>query len=243
MKIQHKLAILVFSTLVSAVWAEKSPAPASAEKPAVKAEAIPDVPPEDWQSWARWADARFRVNDGQGHGPDIGSDEWAGAVGKLLNVAGDNGQALELKSEPWKQAVEKKLGWNPTGPGESRALLSSHDTIARFVGTAERKCMGLTSLCPDRCGHSGKMATFAIEKYLFHQKPGEYGDEKQEQFLVLVENNMNESKIPKEIREQILALKPGDRVRLQWAHDYVTRDGSKFPDRPITGIRLMPDFQ
>lgn len=47
-----------------------------------------------------------------------------------------------------------------------------------------------SDLCPDRCGHSGKLATFAIVKYLRYEKPGEFGDPRQEQFLVLIEDNM-----------------------------------------------------
>lgn len=231
------LVLLAFFTLVPVMGADPSPAQAGGIDG--KASVIPDTPPEAWEPWVKWVDARLRVNDEHGHGPDVGSDEWAGAVGKWLELdAGDAGHP-DLKSQVWRKEVEKRLGWNPTSPGESRALLSSHDVIARFVGITEHRCRGLTALCPDRCGHSGQLATFAIEKYLFHQKPGPYGDEKQERFLVLIENHVNPPHLPDAIRKQILALKPGASVRLQWVHDYVTREGSKFPDRPITSLRVL----
>jgi hypothetical protein len=103
--------------------------------------------------------------------------------------------------------------------------------------------MGLTTLCPDRCGESGKLATFAIVKYLAYEKPGQYGDPKQEQFMVLIEDNMKNPKVPKAIRDAVLALKPGDLVRLQWNHDYVTREGSKFPERPIKNLSVLTKEQ
>ena len=117
-----------------------------------------------------------------------------------------------------------------------RVLLSSHDTEATFVGLTDHRCLGKTSLCPDRCGHSGKLATFKIVKYLDYKKPGEYGDPKKEDFMVLIEDNLKQSKVPQAIRDAILALKPGDLVHLKWNHDYVTKGGSKYPDRPIVAL-------
>jgi hypothetical protein len=124
-----------------------------------------------------------------------------------------------------------------------RVLLSSHDTEATFVGLKDHRCMGRTSLCPDRCGDSGKLATFKIVKYLDYKKPGEYGDPKQESFMVLIEDNMKHPKVPQAIRDAILALKPGDLVHLKWNHDYVTKGGSKFPDRPIVALAPINPLQ
>ncbi len=139
------------------------------------------------------------------------------------------GHGPDLKSGEWRAAVEKKLK-----PQEKRELLSAHDTIALFTGLKDHKCLGRTSLCPDECGHSGKLATFEIVKYLNYEKPGEFGDPKQEQFQILIEDNMGNVKVPAGIREAILALKPGDEIHLKWNHDFVTRDGSSFPERTIT---------
>ena len=138
---------------------------------------------------------------------------------------------------PWNKPLPKKEAVRE----DKRDLLSSHDTEARFTGLTDHQCMGRTSNCPDRCGDSGKLATFTIVKYLAYEKPGEYGDPKQEQFRVLIEDNLKNPKVPVAIRDAILALKPGDLVHLKWNHDYVTKDGSKFPERPITEISVIKD--
>ncbi len=203
-----------------------------------------DRPPEAWTAWAKWAEKLHPVTDKQGHGPDIGSDEWSGALDKQLKIRDAAGHGPDVGSDEWRRAVEKKLMPKADpAPGQQRDLLSSHDTVARFTGLKDHQCMGLTALCPDRCGESGKLATFAIVKYLAYQKPGEYGDPKQEQFMVLIEDNMKNPKVPKAIRDAILALKPGDLVRLQWNHDYVTQDGSKFPERPIRKLSVLTKEQ
>lgn len=130
----------------------------------------------------------------------------------------------------------------PAPAAEQRELLSSHDTIARFTGISDHRCRGLTALCPDRCGHSGRLATFEIVKYLAYQKPGKYGDEKGKTFSVLIEDNLKNAKVPEAILKSINSLKPGALVHLQWNHDYITRDGSRFPERPIVRVEeLTPE--
>ena len=119
-------------------------------------------------------------------------------------------------------------------------LLAVHKTEATFKGTREHKCLGLTSLCPDQCGHSGTMVTFTIDKYTDYQKPGEYGDPKQETFQFLLEDNMKNAKVPDDIAAIIRALKPGDKVILEWEHRYMNRDGSRYPERPITKLKKIP---
>ena len=42
--------------------------------------------PKDWAAWAKWAEKLHPITDAQGHGPDIGSDEWANAIAKRLGV-------------------------------------------------------------------------------------------------------------------------------------------------------------
>ena len=187
-----------------------------------------DAPPKDWTAWAKWAEQQHRITDAQGHGPDIGSDEWANALAKRLGVIDAQGHGPDLKSDEWRAAVEKKLK-----PQEKRELLSSHDTTARFTGLKEHKCMGRTSLCPDDCGHSGKLATFEILEYIHYEKSATYGDPKQVTFEILIEDNKQKAKVPAEIHKAILALKPGDTVRLKWNHDYVTRAGAGAPEPVI----------
>jgi hypothetical protein len=49
---------------------------------------------------------------------------------------------------------------------------------------------------------------------------------------------MGNAKVPAPIAKAILALKPGDLVHLQWNHNYVTKDGSSSPERPIQKIEI-----
>ncbi|MFN6270776.1 MAG: hypothetical protein ACK40T_10320 [Akkermansiaceae bacterium] len=137
------------------------------------------------------------------------------------------------------QAIEVELERDDTGKDaalKKRELLSSHSTVAKFIGIKDHECLGKTSLCPVRCGHSGKLATFEIIEYLDYQKLGEYGDPKQTSFQVLIRDNLGKAKIPAEILSIIESLKTDTKVKLSWNHDYVTRDKTSSPERPITKI-------
>jgi len=204
-------------------------------------------PPAEWQAWADWVEKQFPITDEHGHGPDIGGDEWMGALGRRLGVIDAEGHGPDPGSDEWRQAVVHRLAAvQPAKPaaeaepepqaGEKRELLSAHQTEATFDGLRQHICRGLTALCPDDCGHSGRMAVFTITKYLRHEKPGEFGDGEQSSFQVLVDDNHGNPKLPAATRDAILALKPGVAVRLDWNHDYVTRDGSSFPERVITRV-------
>jgi hypothetical protein len=133
-----------------------------------------------------------------------------------------------------------------TQPTETRELLSEHKTIARFTGLIDRKCMGRTSLCPDRCGHSGPFATFEIVHYLHYDKPGQYGEEPQSRWMFHVQDNMGNVKEKPEIVAAARALQVGGLVYLEWRHDYVTRTfpgggTGKFPDRPVIKLQAVTD--
>jgi hypothetical protein len=129
---------------------------------------------------------------------------------------------------------------------EKRELLSLHDTVARFAGLHPHTCRGLTSLCPDRCGHSGDMAVFDVVRYVRYEKPGQYGDPQGKEFRFLVQDTMKNPKVPQELAARVAALKEGDLVRLTWRHEYVTRTegggSSSFPERPVAVIeKLKPE--
>lgn len=128
---------------------------------------------------------------------------------------------------------------NGADAGDKRELLSKHETVAQFQGITFQRCMFRTSLCPDRCGHSGNLASFRILKYLAYEKPGQYGDARQTRYLFMVEDSQKNAKITKELKEIVDGLKPGDYVRLNWQHDYVTRSGSKFPDRVVQKLEKL----
>ena len=152
---------------------------------------------------------------------------------RLLKTGQAPGGAFSAKS---LQAAPKHDAMRKDPAPEKRELLSSHATVAKFIGIKDHRCMGRTSLCPDRCGDSGKLATFEIIEYLDYQKPGEYGDPKQTTFHVLIRDNQGSAKIPDEILFIIDSLKPDAKVKLAWRHDYVTKDQASFPERPITKI-------
>jgi len=117
--------------------------------------------------------------------------------------------------------------------------LSRHETVAEFQGTSDHRCLGLTSLCPDRCGHSGTLASFRIVKYLTYAKLGEYGDPQCEHFDFLIEDNLKQLKVPAAIHSAVSSLKPGSGVLFAWNHDYVTVDGSSAPERPVTQLEQI----
>jgi hypothetical protein len=128
-------------------------------------------------------------------------------------------------------------------PKEKRELLARNETIAEFSGVAYQQCRGLTSLCPDKCGGSGDFATFRIVKYVKYDKPGEYGDPKQTDYTFQVIDNMKNLKVPKAISDTVAGLKKGDLVVLDWNHDYVTKDGSSSPERPIVKLEKVTKEQ
>jgi len=125
--------------------------------------------------------------------------------------------------------------------GTNTVTLARHATVSEFEGSNYHECLGLTSLCPDKCGQSGTVATFKIVQYLNYEKLGEYGDPKCEQFVFMVEDNMKNPKVPNDIRNTVNSLKKGDRVLLSWNHDYVTVGGSSGPERPITKLEKLAD--
>lgn len=122
---------------------------------------------------------------------------------------------------------------------DKRELLSKHQTVAQFQGVASRTCRGLTALCPDKCGQSGNFASFRIVKYLAYEKPGQYGDPQQKDYVFQVEDNMKNAKSPAAVREAVAGLKTDDYVLLDWNHDYVTKDGSSSPERPIQKLQKI----
>lgn len=126
---------------------------------------------------------------------------------------------------------------------QAAEVLAEHQTISVFMGFQERPCMGRTALCPDRCGHAKKVAVFKVLNYVSYDKPGEYGDEKQTEFYV----DMNETKPQlfqdKAILTEINKLTPGQVVVLNWEHLYVTDQGSKYPTRPVTLLEPVKDLE
>jgi hypothetical protein len=120
----------------------------------------------------------------------------------------------------------------PASAGQGSAeVLSSHRTKAVYEGARHLPCRHRTSLCPDRCGHARDVAVFRITEYVAYDKPGEYGDGKATEFLLPL---AADEEVTPEILAAAKALAKGDAVHLDWLHEYVTKDGSKYPRRRVT---------
>ena len=145
----------------------------------------------------------------------------------VLALAGTALAACSCGNAPEENAA-------PAKPARTAERLSRHDADAVFAGTREHVCRVLTTLCPDRCGRSGTLAVFRVEKYNAYEKPGQYGDPQADEFAFMLLSTTGASDVPAEIAERVRALAPGDKVRLVWEHVYVTdENGSRFPERVV----------
>ena len=99
----------------------------------------------------------------------------------------------------------------------------------------------MTSLCPDKCGASGTLAVFRVERYNAYEKPGKYGDPKTDEFSFMLQSTTGTSDVSPETAALVRALKPAARVRLVWEHIYVSdENGSRFPERVVRKIEPLP---
>ena len=118
----------------------------------------------------------------------------------------------------------------------SRELLSRHVCEARFTGY-EDSMDPMLRVHPPRPAR--KLAVFSIEKYLDYEKPGEYGDGRAERFTISPDECADAA-----IATTLASLSPGDRVKLAWNHDYVTRTDEgggviKSPERPVVLLEKL----
>lgn len=149
-------------------------------------------------------------------------------------IALQSGAAEKGSEKLPDSAVEKPAGIKENAEERKGVkLLADHQTLAVLGGIDFRLCRGLTSLCPKECGHSGEFANFTIKKYLKYKKHDQYGDPEQTEFLIQVSDYNKKPKGDPAIAKTVGALKKGDFVLLSWRHDYVTKDGTSSPDRPI----------
>lgn len=59
--------------------------------------------------WNRQVDAKVITGDGQGHGPDIGSDEWKSVVEFKLGIR-DQPDLPDRGSDDWCQLIDRMVG-------------------------------------------------------------------------------------------------------------------------------------
>eukprot|EP00112_Aurelia_sp_Birch-Aquarium-sp1_P009349 Seg20596.1 transcript_id=Seg20596.1/GoldUCD/mRNA.D3Y31 product="hypothetical protein" protein_id=Seg20596.1/GoldUCD/D3Y31 len=81
--------------------------------------------------------------------------------------------------------------------------------------------MGMTMQCPNECGHSGEFALFDIVEYKTYEKPGQYGDAKQKKYVIQITTTVKEPLPNQAAIATIKKLKAGDKVTLNWNHNYV----------------------
>lgn len=113
-------------------------------------------------------------------------------------------------------------------------LLAVHEAICEYTGLMHFPCMHLTSLCPDRCGHAHDACVFKVLEYTKYEKPGQYGDEKQENIYI------DTKKVPysqkPEILEILKTLEVGKKYRVVYHHLYVNDGHCARPERPAIEI-------
>ena len=69
-----------------------------------QAGAEPGTPCSD--DWNRYVEKKIVSGDGQGHGPDLGSDEWKGVVEFKLGIRGQAGLPAR-DSQEWCELIDK----------------------------------------------------------------------------------------------------------------------------------------
>lgn len=83
-----------------------APSAGTATHHAQESHAEPEaIPPHGTPAWNRIVESRLHITDSAGHGPDIGSDEWMGAVTKKSGIS----TTLKPGSEAWYRAVDARV--------------------------------------------------------------------------------------------------------------------------------------
>ena len=113
-------------------------------------------------------------------------------------------------------------------------VLAINEVIATFTKIEHVPCHFMTALCPDRCDHATDAAIFKVDEYLKYEKPGKYGDDKVEEFAWDLKPSADANKLHPEYVEQVKALKPGQKVKLNWTHFYVDDGCCQSPERRVT---------
>lgn len=119
-------------------------------------------------------------------------------------------------------------------------VLAKHNTIAKFEGSKFRLCRGRTAACPEKCGDSGEYANFTILRYTEYEKPGKYGDPKQESYSIQISDFHKKPVGDPELAKTIASLKQGDEVVLGWNHLYgEIQPGLMSPKRVVVELKKV----
>ena len=113
-------------------------------------------------------------------------------------------------------------------------VLCINEVKATFTEKKHFPCRFRTALCPDRCNHAKDAAVFKIDEYLKYEKPGQYGDDKKDNFTWDLNPTADSNKLHPEYLEIVKGLQPGDKVRINWTHFYIHDDNGAHPERSVT---------
>jgi uncharacterized protein len=69
------------------------------------------------QEWYRFIEGKMATGDGQGHGPDLGSDEWQSVVEFKLGIRGKAEVPLR-NSDAWCRSIDQRLRSSRMGEAE-----------------------------------------------------------------------------------------------------------------------------
>lgn len=70
------------------------------------------------EAWYRMIDEKVQTGDGQGHGPDLGSDEWKSAVEFKLGIRGDP-DLPRRDTEAWCRHIDRLVRSSRGASGQS----------------------------------------------------------------------------------------------------------------------------
>ncbi|AEY01389.1 lipoprotein [Oceanimonas sp. GK1] len=85
--------------------------------------------------WAQWVEQQVNTGDGQGHGPDTGSEEWQSVVEFRLGIRGDAG-VPERNTQAWCEYIDGLVRQGPSfscenvRPGSIEALICNDPGLA-----------------------------------------------------------------------------------------------------------------
>ena len=121
---------------------------------------------------------------------------------------------------------------------EEREVMFSYVSSATFMGARHQPCRHMTSLCPDRCGHATDVYSFRLDTLATTKN-----EASSHVRWVTPETEGGTHMVGESDLKQYLdlakSLSPGDKVILEWSHDYVTVGGSSGPDRPVTKLAAL----
>ena len=94
---------------------------------------IPEVGVQCSDAWYRFIEEKVPTGDGQGHGPDIGSDEWKSVIEFKLGIR-DKSDLPEKDSEDWCRHIDQIVRTGRTssegGKGAGRTAMTPGPSYA-----------------------------------------------------------------------------------------------------------------